>query len=63
MHENISGAVSETAGISIEEVARQDRLRALAEEYRQRRTRQRHGNKGSRVWGYTTPGSGKRRRK
>ena len=55
---NISGAVSETVGITLDDIAREDRMRALAHDYQQRRTRARKGA----AWGFATIG-GKRTKK
>ena len=60
MYEVAQGAAS---GLSLDDIARQDRERAAQHAADQQRTRRRHGNRGSRVWGYTTPSTGKRRRR
>jgi hypothetical protein len=63
MHEIISGAVSETAPLTLDEIARQDAARARQHESQKLHNRARRGTSNGRVWGYTTGGAGKRQRR
>ncbi len=56
MHEEHKG------GLSLEQVARADRIRAEQRARHAANTRRRHGHKGARQWGYMTPGTGKGKR-
>ena len=51
----------EHSGFELRRIAEVDRIRRETEERRRARTLRRHGNKGTRSWGYRVPGKGKRR--
>jgi hypothetical protein len=58
MQENAHGAIP---GLTLEQIAEQDRARIARQSATKQRARRRHGNAGSRVWGYAVPASKLRR--
>jgi len=60
MHEEIIRGVSNE--VSLDQIERADRIRALVSETRKRITKRRRGHKGTRTWGYQTPGGARHRR-
>lgn len=62
MQNNQSGGFGGfTVEVSLSQIGNADRIREDQIAQRKNTTRRRNGNKGTRRWGFMTPGTGKRR--